>query len=267
MIELHHFWDSPCCFKVRLVLAEKGLDWAERYVATHRFEHFRAGYGDLNRHRKVPTLVHDGTPVIQSSDIALYLDEAFPEPRLQPADAEARAVMREWIAEEGEYLFPLVVTLSFNLMMTLRSRGFRHGPAARVVGAPPRPGPRQGLSAAGLRPARPGRGRCRRIPFRVAHGASRGHARARRRPVDMRGRDYSLADICVAPILDRVESLDLETLWEDLPAVAAWYARMKDRPAFRKSAPPVEYRMWGPRKPVPPGGVDPDEAGDTFPAG
>ena len=37
------------------------------------------------------------------------------------------------------------------------------------------------------------------------------------------GPDYSLADICVAPILDRVESLDLARLWADLPAVGAWY--------------------------------------------
>ena len=81
------------------------------------------------------------------------------------------------------------------------------------------------------------------------------------------GAEYSLADISVAPILDRVEHLDLETLWGDLPAVTAWYERMKQRPAFRRSAPPFEYRMWGPRKPVPQGGVDPDAAGDTFPAG
>ena len=266
MIELHHFWDSPCCFKVRLVLAEKGLDWAERYVATHRFEHFRAGYGDLNRHRKVPTLVHDGTPVIQSSDIALYLDEAFPEPRLQPEDAGARAVMREWIAEEGEYLFPLVVTLSFNLMMTLRAEGFgmdrlrewseRHPDRDRArdylrrVSGPP---DRDAVDAAASR-----------FAWHMTHLED---TLGRGGGPWICGRDYSLADICVAPILDRVESLDLDTLWEDLPAVAAWYARMKDHPAFRKSMPPFEYRMWGPRKPVPPGGVDPDAAGDTFPAG
>ena len=84
MIELYHFWDSPCCFKVRLALAEKGLDWTERYIATHRFEHFQPGYHKLNRHCRVPTLVHDGKPILQSSDIALYLDEEFPGPRLQP---------------------------------------------------------------------------------------------------------------------------------------------------------------------------------------
>ena len=81
------------------------------------------------------------------------------------------------------------------------------------------------------------------------------------------GPDYSLADICVAPILDRVDSLDLARLWADLPAVGAWYERMKARPAFAEAAPPFDYRMWGPRKPVPGEPVDPNAAGDTFPAG
>ncbi len=266
MIELYHFWDSPCCFKVRLVLVEKGLDWTERYIATHRFEHFQPGYGELNRHCKIPTLVHDGKPVIQSSDIALYLDEAFPEPGLQPADPGGRVVMREWIAEEGEYLFPLVVTLSFNLMMKLRSVGFgmdrlrewssRHPDQDRAqdylrrVSGPP---DGDAVDAAASR-----------FKWHMTHLEET--LRSGGGPW-ICGSEYSLADICVAPILDRVEYLDLETLWDDLPAVAAWYARMKDRPAFRRSMPPFEYRMWGPRKPAPVRGVDPDAAGNTFPTG
>ena len=266
MIELYHFWDSPCCFKVRLVLVEKGLDWTERYIATHRFEHFQPGYGELNRHCKIPTLVHDGKPVIQSSDIALYLDEAFPEPGLQPAEPGGRVVMREWIAEEGEYLFPLVVTLSFNLMMKLRSVGFgmdrlrewssRHPDQDRAqdylrrVSGPP---DGDAVDAAASR-----------FKWHMTHLEET--LRSGGGPW-ICGREYSLADICVAPILDRVEHLDLETLWGDLPAVAAWYARMKDRPAFRRSMPPFEYRMWGPRKPAPVRGVDPDAAGNTFPTG
>ena len=34
MIELYQFWDSPCCMKVRMVLAEKGLAWELRPVTT-----------------------------------------------------------------------------------------------------------------------------------------------------------------------------------------------------------------------------------------
>ena len=263
MIELYHFWDSPCCFKVRLVLAEKGLDWTERYIATHRFEHFSPDYHRLNRHCRVPTLVHDGRPVIQSSDIALYLDEAFPAPRLQPEDPQARAVMREWMAEEGEYLFPLVVTLSFNLMMKLRGEGFgmerlrqwslRHPDQDRAqdylrrVSGPP---DREAVEAAASR-----------FEWHMTHLEKTLRAGGGEW---ICGRAYSLADICVAPILDRVESLDLSRLWDGLPAVGAWYQRMKERPSYPGSAPPFEYRMWGPTKPVPARPVDPGD--NTFPA-
>ena len=174
--------------------------------------------------------------------------------------------MREWIAEEGEFLFPLVVTLSFNLMMKLRSVGFgmdrlrewssRHPDRERAqdylrrVSGPP---DRDAVEAAASR-----------FAWHMTHLEET--LRSGGGPW-ICGGDYSLADLCVAPILDRVEHLDLEALWADLPAVAAWYARMKERPAFRASMPPFEYRMWGPRKPAPAQRVDPDEAGNTFPAG
>ncbi len=47
------------------------------------------------------------------------------------------------------------------------------------------------------------------------------------------GADYTLADICVVPSIDRMEDLGFEALWEDHhPAVTAWFARMKARPAY-----------------------------------
>ena len=75
MLELYHFWDSPCCFKVRTVLAEFELVWTERYVMTVHFEHLQPDYQKLNPHCRVPTLVHDGLVVIQSSVIAEYLND------------------------------------------------------------------------------------------------------------------------------------------------------------------------------------------------
>jgi glutathione S-transferase len=50
------------------------------------------------------------------------------------------------------------------------------------------------------------------------------------------GRQYTLADIAVAPLLDRIEDLGLEALWEDRhPAVAEWLKRMQARPAYQKA--------------------------------
>jgi len=50
------------------------------------------------------------------------------------------------------------------------------------------------------------------------------------------GRQFSLADIAVAPLIDRVEDLGLEFLWEEqYPRVADWLRRIQARPAYCKA--------------------------------
>ena len=47
------------------------------------------------------------------------------------------------------------------------------------------------------------------------------------------GEQYTLADIAVAPLLDRIEDLGLERLWEEnSPKVADWLRRIQARPAY-----------------------------------
>ena len=62
MLELYHDWDSLCSYKVRVCLAEKGLDGMERLVALGRFENLQPKYLSLNPNGVGPTLVHDGEP-------------------------------------------------------------------------------------------------------------------------------------------------------------------------------------------------------------
>ena len=53
------------------------------------------------------------------------------------------------------------------------------------------------------------------------------------------GQQYTLADIAVAPLLDRQEDLGLEFLWEENhPAVADWLRRIQARPAYREAYTP-----------------------------
>mgnify|MGYP001250469959 CR=1 FL=1 len=68
MIELYHFWDSPCCFKVRAVLAEKELDWTAHLIASVKFDHFLPAYQAINPHSTAPTLIHDGQTLLQSRE-------------------------------------------------------------------------------------------------------------------------------------------------------------------------------------------------------
>ena len=57
MITLYHLWDSFCSFKVRLALAEKGLEWTGEHVDLMRFENFRPEYLAVNPNALIPTLV------------------------------------------------------------------------------------------------------------------------------------------------------------------------------------------------------------------
>ena len=47
--------------------------------------------------------------------------------------------------------------------------------------------------------------------------------------------EYSLADICIIPVMMRVEDIGLAYLWDDCPAVARWFEQFQERPALQNS--------------------------------
>jgi glutathione S-transferase len=249
-VEMYQFGDSPCCMKVRLVLAEKGVSWQEHFLKSWEFEHFQPDYLELNPHGIVPTLVHDGQVYIQSNVIVEYLDDRFQGGiKLKPEDPALQAKMRKWMFEEQDYLFNLIVTMSFNTMMKLRVEGYGL----------------ERLQAWSLK--HPDQERAQDYLNRLnapindsadtkAQGKYRWHMERLEAELIASdgpwicGEQFSLADICVAPIMDRIEYLDREELWQGLPAVENWFAAVKERPSYEEAVHPFNYRMWGPRKTV-----------------
>lgn len=96
MLELYHSGLTTCSKQVRHCLREKGLPYKSRYVELWRYENLSPEYLKLNPNGVVPTLVHDGDPIINSFCINEYIDDAFPEPPLRPANLKERARMRYW---------------------------------------------------------------------------------------------------------------------------------------------------------------------------
>ena len=117
MIELYTHPMSPCAQKVRLVLAEKRLDWLARPIDLPAKENLESWYLKLNPLGVVPTLVHDGKPVIESSIICEYLEDTFPEMSLSPADTFQRARMRFWMKHVDNKLHPSCGALQWPLAM------------------------------------------------------------------------------------------------------------------------------------------------------
>jgi len=112
MPTLYHGRTSVCSVKARLALAEKGIDFASRLL-TLRGDQFEPGYLKLNPNAVVPTLVHDGNVVIESTVVMHYADEAFPGPPLTPADPVARTQMRMFEKLMDEYVHFSCMTLTF----------------------------------------------------------------------------------------------------------------------------------------------------------
>jgi len=120
MLELYHAPQSTCSQKVRIALAEKNLDWTERRVNLPKNEQLRPEYLKLNPNGVVPTLVHDGKVIIDSSVILEYLDEVFPKPLLSPADPARRAQMRAWMRFLEEVPTAAIGVPSFHMALANR---------------------------------------------------------------------------------------------------------------------------------------------------
>ena len=83
--------DDARCHRVRIVLAEKGLD--VRVVETDPSGP-PEDLIDLNPYQTVPTLVDRDLVVYEAGIVCEYLDERFPHPALASTDPAARAQMR-----------------------------------------------------------------------------------------------------------------------------------------------------------------------------
>jgi glutathione S-transferase len=235
MLELYHAPMSTCSQKVRICLAEKGLEWVDRRLNLANNEHLTPQYLALNPNGVVPTLVHDGQPITDSSVICEYLDEVFPEPRLAPDDAVGRARMRAWIHYLDEVPTVAVRVPSFNMALKARFETLDED-TFRTKEAAIRPLRKQFYERMGTKgfPAEDFRNSLEQI----AKTCERVHRALAAGPWIM-GARYSIPDIILTPSIDRMADLGFAHLWEkDYPRVADWYARITARPSFNKAFAP-----------------------------
>jgi glutathione S-transferase len=85
MLTLYDFGNSVCCQRVQIMMKAKGIEWQSIKVDLFKAERYDPKYLMLNSKGIVPTLVHDGKAIIESTLICEYLDDVFPELNI-PAD-------------------------------------------------------------------------------------------------------------------------------------------------------------------------------------
>jgi glutathione S-transferase len=226
MLELYHNINSVCAQKVRLALNEKGLECTE-HLMTLRGDQFDPAYMKLNPNGVVPTLIHDGQPIIESSVILYYLDEAFADRPLMPAAPLARARVRLFnkvIDDVHDSCTTLTFAIAFRpgllqLSSEAREAGYARSPNKKRAEFK-RDVVANGLESVFVKEALEQHDK---LLARIEEAAKIGPYLA--------GETYSLADVAAIPYILRLELLRLSRMWDKRPGVAAWWRRMRERPS------------------------------------
>jgi glutathione S-transferase len=231
VLELYHNDMSTCAQKVRFALAEKAATWHSHHLDLRARDQQKPGYLKLNPNAVVPTLVHDGVVIIESTVINEYIDEALPGPSLRPADAAGKARMRLWTKplDEGLHADTGVVSTS----IAFRYQKLDQGPeeVEALINNMPSPAKRERARSTIFEGVRSPLFRESILRFEALLARmEKALQSCQWLAVD----SFSLADIAYAPYLTRLDHLQLSAMWAHRPQLAAWYGRVSERTGYRE---------------------------------
>jgi glutathione S-transferase len=192
---------APNPRRVRMFLAEKGIELAETPVNLATREHKLPEYRQKNSLGQIPTLeLDDGTTISETVAICRYFEELHPEPSLFGRTALEKAQVDMWVRR-----------VEFQLMMPV-GQFWRH--------AHPR--------TAALLNQYKDFGESNRAAYSNAQRWLDGEL-ADGRPF-IAGDTLSMADICALSTVDFAHWIGLD-IDPDRPHLSAWHERIKARPS------------------------------------
>ena len=237
MLELYHHGSSVCAAKVRYALGEKGMEPDKmHYIDVLKGDQFDTEYVKLNPKAVVPTLVHDGKVILESTVICEYLDDVFPKVSLIPDDPYDRAQMRLWTKAVDESLHPACGEFTFvcchrHIVLRLPESELeeflRSTPAQSVTNKwkeRKKEIVQMGFEA-------PGIDHTIRLYDTYLHKMDETLGENKW----LAGENFSLADVGLTPYVNRLDMLSMSGMWTGgrLPNVEDWFERIKARPAFK----------------------------------
>lgn len=233
MLELYHAEPVANSMKVLICLNEKKLDFVSHYVNLLRFEQHEPWFVEINPNGQVPVLLHDGKVITESTVVNEYLDDAFPEIPLRPADAFYRAQMRIWSKFVDEYFCPALSMIGWHVMVRKIAQSLDDKQLEEMLARIPLQEQRDkwatvagdSFSEVELAESR-----------RKLH-VSIGKAEANLRKWEwLAGPEYSLADLNSFSMIAGVERLHPEILTNEKAArTRDWLRKMEARPAVREA--------------------------------
>ncbi|WP_114520784.1 glutathione S-transferase family protein [Altererythrobacter sp. ZODW24] len=227
-LTLYHSPQSTCSQKVRLAFAEKGLTFRSELVDLFAGEQHAPHYVTLNPNHVVPTLVDDGTVIIESTLIGEYLDHAFPDPSLISAvPAQAHATRLWTLAIDRLHAFAGTLTFAVGPRSTIASGGQEAIDAhvAKIPDPRSREAKRSVLTYGTQAPE------FAEALYRFA--AFLDQMESALSSYDwLAGANLSLADTSALPYVLRLEHLSMKPMIDAHGSVAKWYDRMRSRPSY-----------------------------------
>ncbi len=201
MRKLYHYWLCPFSRKVRLLLAEKKLDFD---LVTIKPWEPNSSFLPLNPEGLPPVLTdEDGKHIANAYPITEYLEEAYLEPSFLGKASTQRAEVRRLVAWFDEK-FNGEVTHNLVYEKVLKRKMGQGGPDSAVI--------------------------------RIGNTNIHDHLEYISWLCDRRkwlaGDDFSLADISASAHLSCIDYLG-DVPWDKHPVAKLWYARVKSRPSFR----------------------------------
>jgi glutathione S-transferase len=241
-VVLFHFWPSLCSQKVRLVLAEKGVDYEGRLVNIGPpMENYEPAYVRLNPGAVIPTLVVDGEIITDSLRIMHEIDRRFAGPPLLPGPSDPALEKVERLLRL-QNVFPFrehaYGTLTgFLRLATRASMKWRIRKLERMKRAAPDLADAYDRKIADVAKWN--------VTMRDDAEVERLDRRAEALLDELEqtlvsqeflaGDSYTLADAAWTVIVSRLHMQGRQHWWTGgrRPRVEAWYGRMRERPSYR----------------------------------
>jgi glutathione S-transferase len=232
MLELYYLEeaDSICSNRAVMTLSEKGIDdWVPHKMVLMNGDQFTPEYQKLNPKSQVPTLIHDGKAIRESSIICSYIDGLKSTPALAPADSVERAHMAEWIKDCDESGYQATASINFVTKFRLSVPIEKMEARWKQVTDIDRIHRQQSCIREGLDSLYVLRavGAWERIFAKMEKTLSDG------RPWIM-GNDISLVETTHAPLIKVLDLLRLLDIWIDgRPHVQSWWERVIARDSYK----------------------------------
>ena len=215
-MKLYDYAHAPNPKRVHIFLAEKGLDMERVEIDLTRAEQLGGEYRKINPLCQVPVLETDGgTRISECLAICHYLEELHPEPNLFGSNPEERALVLMWnhiVEQEG---IPGLAEALRNRINMFKDHAL--------------PGPVDYAQ----------------IPELVERGRKRAKHFLDFMDRRLDGREYlaldrfTLADITLRVSVDMAARMASKFEWtvlEGRGALAAWHARVSERPSLQNAA-------------------------------